>query len=280
MIMISHRPNNKKKSIFVRFVVTVLIVFGLFSVNRYFSGSLSRLAQEGAWYIANLTVLLEKKSGNFFAVFARKQTLLSENQKLKEENRRLRLELSQKKLLQIQNNALQRYVTARATSQENTMHPVRTFATVISTVGVVPHGTLLLSGDMKYVSVGDRVLLDNLYMVGVVISKTKHTATVQLLSASGQKTPVIIRSHDSANSAEALGVGSGNFILKVPRDMPVAVGDMLYASRAHQYAIGVVGDRETHPTDSFATVRARLPISLQALQYLIIEQSYARELQK
>ena len=133
-----------------------------------------------------------------------------------------------------------------------------------------PYDVLVLdAGTAHGVSVGDDVLFGET-VLGRVLAVTRATATAQLFSTAGVKTPVVIWRKDAAVPAEAVGEGGGTFRITIPKEVGVAVGDAVVMPALNPKQFAAVVAVETSATDSFATAYLRSPVNISSLRLLEI----------
>ncbi len=265
MTMNSHRQSKKK---FIIIAVLALLVI-LFAVNYKTGGTVSGSVRNIAAPLWSAGDSASLKLQNIKSTFATKQKLSKELESLRSELRAVRDLEYENLYLRAQNNTLLSITNNTILQGENT----RTLAQVYSVAGVSPYGTLLISREPNSdIQVGSIVLTTHSVALGNVSSVSSRVATVRLFSAAKRSVEVVIGNDtESPVVATAIGVGSGNFVISVPRDTEVSVGDAVYSSAALGRTIAIVGSVEKDPTNPLTTLRARVPVNIQGLQTVLVE---------
>ena len=142
-------------------------------------------------------------------------------------------------------------------------------ARILSKPNFSPYDTMLVAaGDS--VSPGDLVFADLNTLIGYVSSVSKTTATVTAYSTPGQNTNVLIGS--SSIEAVATGLGGGTLEVRLPRNAPVAVGDLVTAAGISDTSIlGRVEVATATPSAPFERVLFTSPLDIFDLSYVLIK---------
>ena len=127
------------------------------------------------------------------------------------------------------------------------------------------YDTLLVNISDKAVNIGDLVFVDNIF-VGEVAEVESYTASVKMKSSSGEKTVVRISNVD----AEAEGQGGGQFLVKIPKDLDVEIGDAVLIPSLNNILLGTVGSVEQDSAGTFQNIRFSIPISFQSIDFVEI----------
>lgn len=132
------------------------------------------------------------------------------------------------------------------------------------------YDTLVIDvGSASNVSVGDLVVARNV-VVGAIRKVTEQSSVVVLFSAPGEQTRFTIEHEATSTPVTAYGRGSGNFLVEVPRDLPIVQNDVATLSTLPGYSVAVVGSVHADASDSFQTVRLRVPINIMQITTVIV----------
>ena len=71
-------------------------------------------------------------------------------------------------------------------------------------------------------------------------------------------------------SAEAIGRGAGNFIIKAPKEVAVTQGDIIRLPNLNPKFFGTVQDVEQTVTSTFQLILFRLPVNINNLRWVEI----------
>lgn len=141
-----------------------------------------------------------------------------------------------------------------------------TIGAVLSRLGSSPYDTIIIDkGTSDGVREGARVMYDNV-ILGHVSQALDTTSKIELLSSPGSMTDVMVGNPPTAVVAE--GQGGGNFFIKMPHGVAVAVGDIVTLPGSAGIIVGVVGDVKTSPSDPFQKVLVASPLNLRHLRWV------------
>ncbi|MEK7585423.1 MAG: hypothetical protein AAB455_02845 [Patescibacteria group bacterium] len=194
--------------------------------------------------------------------------LTLENQKLKQDLLAYTaLELERERLVS-DNLALRGLLNyATSTSEHLTMA-----ARVLTRVNQSATGVLALDVGSAVASIplklGDLVLdAASATALGEIVAVESRVSKFELFSAWGRKREVLIG--ETRVPAEALGRGSGNFRLSLPREVKVAVGDpVMMIIGTEEYSLGRVSVVNHDPIEAFQEIFFRSPVNLELLTWV------------
>lgn len=195
------------------------------------------------------------------AFFASKQTLLSENSRLKAElaaESALRLRLAGAE----EENARLRVLLGRSTTTPGVAAwvlaapPRVLYDTLVIDVGL---GEGLRAGD---IAVWEGVAVGTLDRVG------NRSSVVSLFSAPGKETPVLIGPDNLP--ATAVGQGGGTFVAEVPRELEVSEGALVRLSARTFPVFGVVEHIESPPASPVHQLFFKLPMNLYTVRFVSV----------
>jgi len=143
-------------------------------------------------------------------------------------------------------------------------------AGVLSTPPRSLYDTIVIdAGSRNGVSVGMLVYANSDMPVGVVARVGAVSSVVELLSSPGRHVEVVVGASGEIR-ASAEGLGGGNFVIRIPRDISISVGDPVSLPTLSGACIGYVSVVDAVPTDSFQTIRFSFETSLQDLRFVMI----------
>ena len=106
---------------------------------------------------------------------------------------------------------------------------------------------------------------DNVYL-GEVSEVDPHSSKVTLYSTPGRKLSVVLGA--SSISAEAVGIGGGNFNIFLPREVEVKEGDIIVIPSITTNVFGIVEKVNFQDKDSFQTVLFKSPVNISELNFV------------
>lgn len=130
------------------------------------------------------------------------------------------------------------------------------------------YDTLILDvGRNSAIKKGDYVM-DNDFIIGTIEEVYKDTSKATLFSTAGNVFPVLIGKYNI--EAEALGLGGGNFSIKLPRGVNIQNGDVIVQPGLNPKFFGTILSIESKSTDTFQTLRFVLPVNVNYIHWLLI----------
>jgi len=133
-----------------------------------------------------------------------------------------------------------------------------------------PYDTLLILKGDNQIEVGDLVFVHGLY-IGDIASVDNYTATVKMKSSAGEKTLVRVGNVE----IEAEGKGGGQFIIKIPKDLDLKIGDAVMVPSLNYSLIGSVGEIKEDPIATFKTVYFSIPMAFQDMNFVSVVKKYS-----
>lgn len=138
------------------------------------------------------------------------------------------------------------------------VHPPRT-----------PYDSLIIdAGAVDGVPLDAEVSLPEGPKIGTVIEVFSKSSRVKLFSSNGEKTNAVLERFNVP--VTLLGRGGGNFGISLPRDVAIEVGDKIISGNLTPTMIGVVGDIEMKPTDSFKKVIVRSVANIYTVRFVVV----------
>jgi len=254
------RKGKKSQQPLFLFVGLVILIFLFWQIT-----ALSRLLSRTAFFFATPFLLGEayfkEHAAFYYSFFASKSALTEENKQLKEQADILEAQLVEKNLI-VQENEELKDVLGRKSLQMRTI-----LATVLSKPNRSPYDTLILDiGTNDGVYKGNIVLAPGDIAIGTVEYVEAHNARAKLFSSPGEKNDVMIGKNNIF--AVAIGVGGGNFEIKLPRGISIMQGDNIFFPSMKSTILGIVEIVEMKPTDSLQTIRFKNPINIFELKWV------------
>ena len=203
--------------------------------------------------------------------FEKVRTLFQDKEQLARQNASQRQELDEAKI------ALQSLDTYKQENEQlkemlgRTVGEKRTLANILERPPHSLYDTLILdAGESNGIAVGDKVLAGD-FVLGRIREVYANYSKATLLSSSGEKNHVLIGQTNI--EAEALGRGAGNFIVKLPKEINAAEGDVIKLPGLKPKFLGNVLHIEQTPTGSFQFIFFELPLNINNLRWVEILKS-------
>lgn len=250
----SHRRSSSRWPIVLGLVLIFAIV--VFALRFLLPGAFFALANP----LFKTGTALTGSTGNVLASFA-------SNAQLAHENRDLAAEVES---LQNQNAAL----TARTQDLtkllggEGQSVPGIT-AGVLARPPLSPYDTLeVAAGSADGVTAGSPVFAQGGVPIGVVQSKTAHTALIALLSSPGKNTDAWIGANRIPITL--MGVGGGAFIATIAKNAAITTGDGVYVSGPGAIPMGTVVKVDSDPSSPSVTLRIQPTVNIFSVTWVMI----------
>lgn len=255
--MTNLRRNNNQSRLRLSFFLALFIAVSVFATEYVTHGAVRNGVRDVAaavWGTTQGVYDATEASGFFKSKVA-----------LARDNKALRTERDSLLTMQFQNDVLRaENASLRAFLQAHEMRPTGKIAAVLSRPSVSPYSTFVIGmGTADDVRVDDWVLAAPGLVLGSVQEVGEHTALASLYSAPDYTRDVLVR--DAL--LPYVGRGSGNGIVRAPRDLNVQVGDMVYVPESG-LALGVVGHVSAKPEDAYHEVLIAPPTNLPALRFV------------
>jgi len=132
-----------------------------------------------------------------------------------------------------------------------------------------PYDSIILDiGSDDNVKVGDKVVASTNIYIGEITEVYKSSSKVVLYSSPGQKLSVVLG--ENSVSAEAVGMGGGNFNINLPKEVEVKEGDVIVIPSITANVFGIVEKVNSQSKDSFQTVLFKSPVNINELNFVEI----------
>ena len=259
MMMMLHqdrRKKNIKRTTFFVLVICFVYILFMSPLASSIVGYFHRMA-EPVWKIG---IGAGEKLAPASSYFSSRRELYIENKELKGQLEAMSARLADRSFLYHENIILKEHLGRYE------KEPERIFAVVLAKPDVTPYDTLIIDvGKDDNVLVGDMIVFENV-VLGEVVEIYQTTSTVRLYSSHGEHIAVFIG--DDAITAEAYGLGGGNFEIELPRNVDVFVGDSIYIPEFYPQILGVVEHINSDPNDAFERILFRSPVSLFSFRFV------------
>jgi len=263
MIFYKNRKKNKDwlKPFSLLLVVLILLIFGNFFIKALFP-SVILIAKP----VSCISEVASESWFNFFQFFRSRRSLVEEKESLKKENADLKLALVIRRELEKENNELKRLLGLVSNSKKRPF-----VAKVILMPNLVSRGTIILDiGSYNLgnkIKIGDLVVYDDKVLLGKIVEVKERQAKVRLISA-GDTIPVLIG--NKKIPAEVKGLGSGNFLITLPKAVKVYKGDSIVVPEYGGYLLGLVDVIEKTTADPFQTILFNSPVNIFQIKWVEI----------
>jgi cell shape-determining protein MreC len=196
-------------------------------------------------------------------VFTSKEWLLKHTQELEDTIAAMKIENDHAKLLAIENAELKNLLGRGATTSRLIL------GAVLARPPQTAYDSLLVDlGSDSGIAVGDRVIVAGSVPIGTVAQVESNFSKVVLYSSAGESLSVIIGTSTQA-TAEALG--SGSFKVKIPREVPIIVGDPVAIPSIRAELFGSVVKVDVVEGDAFKYVFFQNPVAITELRFIQVE---------
>ncbi len=171
--------------------------------------------------------------------------------------------------------------TSSTASTKSTIQNTKAFKLVEDTILSVilsrpphsPYDSLTIDiGEDKGLMHGDMVYAERHYLIGRVESVNPTTSIVKLFSTPGEKIDVLLGSSTIPVVAE--GRGSGNFYIKVPRNIDVKEGDPITVPSFHSIVLGTAEKVDAGEGEAYTQIYFKLPVNINILKYVEIKKAF------
>lgn len=268
----NYRPirNARSKS---RLGLSIPLCFlGLLALFHFFYpallGSLAARAASPFW---KGEAFVSEKLHALLSFFAQKQALTEEVARLGKKLEGAERLLLDRDLLLEENKALKEQF---GRTEERS---IRLWGALLATPPRSPYDTVIIDiGTQGGVAAGD-LALSGSSVLGVVGKAYAKTAIVELFSTAGRKTAVSIVHEGRGIPVEAVGEGAGSFMVTLPKEVSIAIGDAVTMPGYSLFLFARVESIESEVTDSFQDIRFKNPVPLQSLRFLEIEKAASPE---
>jgi len=259
----NYPQRHKKKSIPWILILTIIIVVLLIVFRPAFPENIRERVFLLGSPIWNSNQAIKANVSGFASELKSKQSLIEENQKLRGELQKIRLETLTNNILREENKVLRE----RFGRTENASSTI--LAAILKRPNTTLYDTFIIDGGESVgIKEGALVVSEQNIGIGVVSETFSKSALVTLFSAPGEMVDVLING-EIAITAE--GRGSGNFLVSLPRDIDIAIGEPIVLPTLSPTFFAEVEHIDINPTDPFKSILFRLPINISEERFVFVE---------
>lgn len=242
----------------------VIATFSILLIAGFLYFFMPRLIHEGLYGIARPFWKAEEFIGQKFtdivALIKEKDRLVAENVALERQLDETRTALLSLDTYKKENGDLK--VLLGRTNTEK-----RILAVILAKPNRSLYDTLVLDvGERNGVRAGDTVAVGD-FILGAIHEVYPDYSKATLFSSSGEIKNVRI---GTGVHAEAIGRGGGNFLIKLPKETEVKIGDSVTVPDINPKLFGIVEDIEVTETSSFQFILFKLPVNINSLNWVEI----------
>lgn len=241
-------------------VALLLFIFAIHYFFPSFYGSALSPAATALWSAENSST---GWLGDMLGLVRSKHSLVLENQALRREIASRDAGALLLAALQAENSSLKEALGRPDEGRD-------VLGVVLSRPPATMYDTLVLDvGTEQGVRPGDKVYADGSILIGDVAEAFRGSSKVSLFSTPGRSVPVLVGSSTAA--VEAVGRGGGNLEARMPAELSVKVGDVIFLPQLRAHVFGVVEEVQVDSTDSIQTVLFKAPVNMHELRFVEVE---------
>ena len=256
----NYRPQNNRdnqntwKPVIVTCVILALAGIFYFFAPNFTSETLYTIARP----IWNAESFVVQKFTDIASIIKDKKRLTNENITLQRELDETRATLLTLDAYKKENEDLK--ALAGRTSSD-----IRVLAVILAKPNSSTYDSLILDvGKNNGIRAGDTVAVGD-YIIGTVHDAYPNYSKAILFSNPGETINVRI---GAGISASATGRGGGNFLIKLPKEIPVKVGDSVSLPEINIKLFGIVENIDVTETSSFQYILFKLPVNVNSLNWV------------
>lgn len=247
------RKKNAKKKVFAVILVLFIAIIILASTP---ARNILFFVAEPIWKVKNLIA-----DSSFFEYFRTKQGLIDERVAIERKLFMVGDLLALNETLKKENETLKSLLGRQDTKLKTVL------ASILAKPPQLPYDSLLIDiGENQQIKVGDQVVANTNIYIGEVSEVLSHSAKVSLYSTPGRKLSVVLGA--SAVTAEAVGIGGGNFNILLPREVEVKEGDVIVIPAITSNVFGIVEKVDFQDKDSAQKVLFKSPVNISELSFV------------
>jgi len=261
-MMLLRRKKNKNKLSFI--LVSIAIVSLLAIV--LFDNFPPTFVKKSALFVSQPLISLKDKFSNgidcFNLLWKTKVELQNENIFLKQELMGLKTKEELSSVVFEENKRLKLVLFANEDKDF-------LLATILLRPGYGVNNSLVIdAGSKKGIKRGMPVTAFGAVLLGYVFEASSDISRIKLISFPEEEVNVFI---DGRIVAIAVGLGTENLEIILPRDVEIKVGDKVTTFGVNPFYLGIIERIEKEPTSAFQKAFFRLPINIQELRevYLV-----------
>ncbi len=259
----SAKKRKEQKKLGVAFAVVVaLVILGFSGVYRWLSTGFSPLAVP-FWQISG------GDSGSLSFVVKDKRHLQKRVEELETDLRQKEIEVMRLEMFRAENENLKDVVADSDASNSKT-------AAILIKPNYTLYNTLIIDvGAKDSVHEGDLVLGYGSVALGKIVDVRKNISYVKLFTESNVSSVLV---HNATSTyVDVVGHGGGVVTFTVPRDISIAVGDILSLATRRGLLFGTIEEIQFDSTDPVQTVFAQSAVNINQLQYVEVIPGYEEQ---
>lgn len=256
------KRKQNKNNLRITFFVILLFILIYFRVGIF--RSLATVSQ----FVFKPVLVVGRGVGEKFqgggGFFSSKNSLLKENEQLKQKLAEIQAQVSNYDAVSRDNSTLKEILF-----RKNENVPM-VLAGILAKPNQSPYDTLIIdAGSNQNISLGALVFADGSVPVGKVEEVYTKTSKVTLFSSPGQKTEVLVNVAEEQNITMALvGRGGGNFEMTLPRDLSLPKDKEVVLQGITPYVVAKVVTIISDPRDAFQKALLVSPVNISELKFV------------
>jgi rod shape-determining protein MreC len=257
--LLKNRRRKFKKGLVITILVIIVFAFLSSLSPNLIPGKLNVIGKP-FW---QLRLYLNSQTSLGFNLLKIKADLIRENQELKSNLADLRVRLLEKDLLLKENEELKNLL---GRSDETDFLLSR----ILSKPPQSPYDSLIIDiGENKGLIKGQEVYASDFVLIGKIDEVYSNTSKVKLFSAPGEEHEVEIGEENIRTTA--IGLGGGNFEIKLPRGVDVKVGDQISSPSLNINMLGIIETIETKPQNPFQKILFKNPFNFSQTKWVQVK---------
>lgn len=256
----SYLLDRKKRNAKIRNSFFVfLILFVLFYFRSPILNFLNNTTNSALRPFFVLTNNIGTRMYNFSVLFNSKESLLKENQELKDELNNEKGKNSEYIALTRETEELKEILGRTDENKDTALASILVNNKILDTF-------IIDIGENQNIKEGDLVFAYGNIPVGYVSEVYNTSSKVNLFSKNKEKTNVLIQSKNIY--IDLIGRGGGNFEIILPRDLILEKGENVLLPNIDTYLIAKVDSIISDPRDSFQKALLTTPININQLRFV------------
>lgn len=131
------------------------------------------------------------------------------------------------------------------------------------------YDTLILDvGEKDGIQTGARVAISDSIVLGTIDELYSDTSRAKLFSSVGTETSAVINRNNI--NVNLVGMGGGNFEIKVPQEVDIVEGDVLILPGISTSIVSTVVAIESNPTNAFKRIFCKTPTNIAELRFVSV----------
>jgi cell shape-determining protein MreC len=261
MKMNSLIKSKPRKNIGARraFVLAIIFIMTVLLVSRLSPAFFGNIVESISIPLWRAKTAVYNSFSKTFSFLSTKDSLITENERLREEITEANVALLHYDDLIRENTLLKNLATSTADGITGR---------VISRADQAPFDTFVVELPYRGAAVGQKVVGSNLVMLGEIIEVNERTARVELYSSANVQTESVLS--QLSVPLTLVGRGGGNFTVTVPKGLQIDSDDFALYPGIRSYILATVDSIEETEADSFKTVYLSYPLNIFELKWVRI----------